>query len=227
MSQQSPVGGVRVAVLSGGLAVLLVGVFAAAGTLVPKPEPSRRTLRTMPAPTAVASQRPTAPAVTPSRNPRREPDVDRGTPIEAGLFVEVADGWTTVSSHNYGLHLMSRDGSAVLTFVTTSAMPSGPLLHPDVEAFADLQQIYGVRTSRVRMRPLPNRNVIEAASISFTARPGIGGATYSRTGECIRLRGAPDTNNISISICWAANVQDLGTVRPEIQKMIASAARSV
>jgi hypothetical protein len=51
--------------------------------------------------------------------------------------------------------------------------------------------------------------------------------TYSLAGECVRLRGAPRTNDISISVCWAANVQDLGTVRPEVQQMIASAAQSV
>jgi hypothetical protein len=77
------------------------------------------------------------------------------------------------------------------------------------------------------MIPPPNRNIVEAASISFTGRRRQDDVTYSLTGECVRLRGAPETNDVSISVCWAAYVQDLGTVRPEVQRMIASAARSI
>ncbi|MGW6197152.1 hypothetical protein ACWF0M_13495 [Kribbella sp. NPDC055110] len=51
--------------------------------------------------------------------------------------------------------------------------------------------------------------------------------TYSLAGECVRLRGAPETNDVSISVCWAAYVQDLGAVRPEVRQMIATAARSI
>lgn len=225
MSQQSPVGGVRVAVLSGGLAVLLVGVFATAGMLVDRVNSAEETLSV---PSVRSATTPTAPAVTPSRNPRRQPDVDRGTPVDHGVYVEVAEGWTTQSSYNYYLDLLSWDrGAAAVFYVQTRPMPSLPLLRSDADAFADSQQIHGFEAGRLRALPVPNRNIVEAASISFTGRRRMDDATYSLSGECVRLRGAPDTNDVSLSICWAANVQDLGTVRPEVQKMIASAARSV
>ena len=106
-------------------------------------------------------------------------------------------------------------------------MPSRPLLRPDAEAFADTEQLYGLRAGQVRTLPPPNRNIVEAAAISFTGRRRADGATYSLTGECTRLRGAPETNDVSIGICWVAHVQDLDTVRPEVQRMLASVARSV
>jgi hypothetical protein len=106
-------------------------------------------------------------------------------------------------------------------------MPSVPLLHPDAKAFADYEGIYGLRVGRARKMPLPNLNVVEAASIGFTGRRKAGDATYSLAGECVRLRGAPTVNDISLSVCYAAYAQDLDTVRVEVQQMIASAAGSI
>jgi len=227
--QQNPVGGGKAALLTGGLAVLLVGVFAAGGLVVRTVKPTAAPVAAGATTTAPTTTAPTAPPVMPSRNPRRQPDVDRGTPVDQGVYVEISDGWTTDNSFTYRLDLSSEDrGGAFVLEVQDRAMPSSlPLLRPDAEAFADVQQIYGLRSSRARALPLPNRNVVEAGSISFTGRRRMADATYSLGGECVRLRGAADTNDVSLTICWAAYVQDLGTVRPEVQKMIASAARSI
>jgi len=228
--QDSPVEGGRVALLAGGLAVLVVGVFAAGGLLVRQAEPSGPQSVAAPAPSttsAPATTAPTAPAVTPSRNPRRQPDVDRGKPLDHGLFVEVAGGWTVTTDY-VGLRLVSWNrGATFAIYVSTNPLPSRPLLRSDATSFADKQGIYGFRAGPVRALPLPNLNVVEAASISFTGRRRMDDATYSLSGECIRLRGAPEVNDVSLSICWAAYMQDLDTVRAEVQQMIASVAGSI
>ncbi|NUR97002.1 MAG: hypothetical protein HOV67_17315 [Kribbellaceae bacterium] len=210
----------KTALFSGGLAVLLIGLFAVVGHLTPDPDPEPETR---------AELTPTrAPQVTPSRNPRRAPDVDRGTPVERGVFVEVADGWTKVQSYGFTFNLVSWNRGAAFSLIgSTRPVTSVPLLGPDALAFADLQQLYAVHTGTVRSVPPPNRNIVEAAVIGFTGLRKMDDVTYSLSGECVRLRGAPDTNDVSLSICWSAYVQDLGTVRPEVQQMIDSIARSV
>ena len=233
--QQSPVRGGRVALLAGGLAVLLVGVFAAAGQLARKVEPTESlaaaptTPPTTAAPTTPSAKAvPTVPAVTPSRNPRRQPDVDRGKSLDEGIFVEIAVGWTRVQAYASGMSLLSWDrGAAAFFSVSVNPMPSRPLLRPDATSFAETQGIHGFRAGPVRALPLPNLNVVEAASISFTGRRRMDDATYSLSGECVRLRGDPAVNDVSLSICWAAYVQDLDTVRAEVQQMISSAAGSI
>lgn len=240
MPQQTPVGGRTSALLMGALAVLLVGVFIAGGLLAQRVQPRSQTLTaapsttptdsttptqsTTPAPSATASQ----PAATPYRDPRRQPDVDRGRPIDSGVYVEIAGGWKLAFEFTYELDLVSWDRGAAMTFyVQTHPLPSMPLLLPDAAAFAQSQLLHGYRAGRPRVLPRPNPNIVEAASVSFTGRRRMDGVTYSLYGECVRLRGAPDTNDVSLSVCWSAYVQDLGTVRPEVQRMIASAARSI
>jgi hypothetical protein len=216
--QQGPVGGARVTLLTGGLVVLMLAVFAGAGILVRKSEPV----------TSVAPAASKAPEVTPSRNPRRQPDVDVGKPLGNGVFVEIAKGWTQGKADYRSMRALSLDRGAVAVFYAgINPMPSLPLLLPDAKAFADYEGFYGLRTARVRTLPLPNLNVVEAASIGFTGRRKKGDATYSLGGECVRLRGVPTVNDISLSVCYAAYAQDLDTVRVEVQQMIASAAGSI
>ncbi|RZT15466.1 hypothetical protein EV649_6259 [Kribbella sp. VKM Ac-2569] len=229
MSQQNPASGRAVALLTAALAVLLVGVFMLASQLthqqVRAASPEKTTLKPT-RPKATAHE--PAPSVTPSRNPRREADVDRGTPLGQGVFVEVANGWTTVHSFTNGLEVTSWDRGADATFsLSPRPMPSLPLMLPAAKAFADEQAIYGFQAGRARALPPPNGNILEAVSIGFTGRLRQDDVTYSLAGECVRLRGAPKTNDVSISVCWAAYVQDLGTVRAEVQRMIGSAARSI
>jgi hypothetical protein len=224
--EQSPVGGGKVALLTGGLVVVMLAVFAGAGVLARNAGD-----------TPVASQTPTekpatavpkAPEVTPSRNPRRQPDIDSGTSLDSGVFVQIAKGWTPRKPDGLSIRAVSDELGAVAVFsVTPNPMPSVPLLHPDAKAFADYEGIYGLRVGRPRKLPLPNLNVVEAASVGFTGRRKEGDATYSLTGECVRLRGAPTVNDISLSVCYAAYAQDLDAVRVEVQQMIQSAARSI
>ncbi len=192
--QQGPVGGARVTLLTGGLVVLMLAVFAGAGILVRKSEPV----------TSVAPAASKAPEVTPSRNPRRQPDVDVGKPLGNGVFVEIAKGWTQGKADYRSMRALYLDRGAVAVFYAgINPMPW------------------------VRKVPLPNLNVVEAASIGFTGRRKKGDATYSLGGECVRLRGVPTVNDISLSVCYAAYAQDLDTVRVEVQQMIASAAGSI
>jgi hypothetical protein len=231
--QQGPASGRRVALLAGGLAVLLVGLFAAAGQLARKVEPTESLAAAPTTPPATAAPTtpsakavPTAPAVTPSSNSRRQQDVDRGISLHYGLFVEVAKGWTRVSPFDAGWVSWDR-GAAAFFSVSLHPLPSRPLLRSDATSFAKTQDIYGFRAAPVRTLPLPNLNVVEAASISFTGRRRMDDATYSLSGECVRLRGDAAVNDVSLSICWAAYVQDLDTVRPEVRQMISSAAGSI
>ena len=225
-SSQPPLGGGKVALLTGGLVVLVVAVVAAGGLLARKVQPADPPAAAAPAESVTAS--PTAPIVVPSRNPRQQPDVDRGTGIARGVFVEVADGWQPETPSYMMMRATSFERGASVTFsVSQQPMPSRPLLRPDAEAFAELDQISGLEVGAVRSMPAPNLNIVEAASVAFTGRRTMDDITYSLSGECIRLRGAPAVNDVSASICWAAYVQDIDTVRPEVQQMIASLARSI
>jgi hypothetical protein len=118
-------------------------------------------------------------------------------------------------------------GASVTFSVSTRPMPSRPLLRPDAVAFAEVYQFSGLRIGAVRSVPPPNLNTFDAAAVSFTARRTWDGVTYSLVGECVRLRGLPAVNDVSASICWAANVQDQDTVRPEVQQMTASLTGSI
>lgn len=224
--EQPPLGGGKVALLTGGLVVLVVAVVAAGGLLAQKVEPADPPAAAAPVESVTAS--PTAPIVVPSRNPRRQPDLDRGRPIANGVFVEVADGWQPETPGYSVMRATSFDRGASVTFsVSERPMPSRPLLRPDAEAFAEVYQLSGVRIGAVRSVPPPNLNTFDAAAVSFTARRTWDGVTYSLVGECVRLRGRPAINDVSASICWAANVQDEDTVRPEVQQMIGSLTGSI
>jgi hypothetical protein len=229
MPHQTPASGRTSALLMGGLAVLLVGVFTVGGLLAQRVEPASQTLAAAPsAPPVAPSTTAPQPTVTPSRNPRRQPDVDRGKPIDHGVYVEIAPGWTTAFEFTFELDLVSWDRGAAATFyVQTRPLPSRPLILPDAAAFAEHQLLHGYKPGRPRVLPVPNPNIVEAVSVSFTGRRRMDEVTYSLYGECVRLRGDPETNDVSLSVCWAAYVQDLETVRPEVQRMIASAARSI
>jgi hypothetical protein len=72
--QQGPLSGGKVALLTGGFVVLVIAVVAAGGLLVPKAEPADQPAAD--APVEMVTVSPTAPAVTPSRNPRKQPDVE-------------------------------------------------------------------------------------------------------------------------------------------------------
>jgi hypothetical protein len=236
--QQSPVSGTKVGLMVGGLVVLVVAAFAGAGFLVPDPGPSAsRPSATAPATTAPTPTPTTAtatpdsveatPTVQPSRNHRREPDADRGTPIDHGVWVEIAKGWQKESTDYLGLRVYTDAGSAAAFYISTNPVGSGPLLRPDAEAFADTHRLHGVQVGAVTWLPAPNLNIIEAGRISFTGRQTIDQATYSFGGECTRLRGAPAVNDVSVSICFVAYQEDLDAVRAEVRQMVASVARSI
>jgi hypothetical protein len=232
--QQSPVSGTKVGLMVGGLVVLVVAAFAGAGFLVPDPGPSAsRPSATAPATTAPATATATpdsvqaTPTVQPSRNHRREPDADRGTPIDHGVWVEIAKGWQKESTDYLGLRMYTDRGSAAAFYISTNPVGSGPLLRPDAEAFADTHRLHGVQVGAVTWLPAPNLNIIEAGRISFTGRQTIDQATYSFGGECTRLRGAPAVNDVSVSICFVAYQEDLDAVRAEVRQMVASVARSI
>ena len=224
---QSPVSGTRIALLVGGLVVLVLALFAGAGALVRQPDAAPAVQATPTAPTAPAAT-PTASEVIPSRNPRREPDLDAGTPIDHGVFVEIAKGWTQIRSDYLGVRVSSYERGAIAYFyVVTNPVTSLPLLRPDAEAFAETQDLRDVRYGRGETVPPPNLNVVEAARISFTGRRTEDDVVYSLAGECLRLRGAPKVNDVSVSICFAAYVQDLDTVRVEVRQMTGTLARSI
>jgi hypothetical protein len=90
--EQSPVGGAKVALVTGGLVVVMLAVFAGAGVLARKAEDTPVASQTPAAKPATAA--PKAPEVTPSHNPRRQPDIDSGTSLDSGVFVDIAKGWT-------------------------------------------------------------------------------------------------------------------------------------
>lgn len=238
MPQQSPLSGTRVVLLVAGLVVLMLGLFAGAGLLLPDARPTAQ--GTQPARTteptqtpegqATAEPTPTEPGaseVTPSRNPRRAPDVDRGKPLKHGMYVEVPPGWSEVRSDLLGLRLESSEGASAAFYWTKNPLPSMPLLRPDAQAFAELQELHGVRVGAAESLPPPNLNIVEAGRVTFTGRRSMDDVTYSLAGECVRLRGRSTVNDVSVSICFAAYVQDLEVVRAEVRQMIASVARSI
>ena len=210
----------RIALLALGLLVLVVGLFAGAGVLVRQTDTSAQ-------PVAVRAT-PTPAEVIPSRNPRREPDLDVGTPVEEGVFVQIARGWTKQTYDQLGVRVTSFErGAEARFYVVTNPVTSLPLLRPDVDAFAETQDLRDVRYGRAVSVPPPNLNVVEAARISFTGRRTEDDLVYSLAGECLRLRGAPTVKDVSVSICFAAYVQDLDTVRAEVRQMTGSVARSI
>jgi hypothetical protein len=164
--------------------------------------------------------------VEPSRNPRREPDVDRGIPLDHGVFVDITEGWAQEDNDYLGIRVSSEGGAAAF-YLSARPVGSGSLLRPDAEAFADTQGLHGVQVGAVKWLPPPNLNIIEAARIDFTGRATVDQTTYSFGGECIRLRGAPTVNDVSVSICFVAYLDNLDAVRAEVQPMIASVARSI
>jgi hypothetical protein len=165
--------------------------------------------------------------VVPSRNHRREPDVDRGTPLQRGVFVEIAEGWTLAETDYLGVRATSDGRGDVAFYLSPRPVGSAPLLRPDAEAFADTKGLFGVHVGAVKWLPAPNLNIVEAASISFTGRHTFDQTTYIYNGECTRLRGAPTVNDVSISICFLAYPEVLDAVRAEVRQMIASVARSI
>ncbi|WP_112248077.1 hypothetical protein [Kribbella monticola] len=163
--------------------------------------------------------------VVPSRNPRRDPDVDRGTPINYGVFVEIPRGWTRQSVE--GILVTSPGRGAAQVFVVNHPVPSAGLLRPDVEAFADTMELENLKIGTVRQIPPPNLNVSEAFVVSFTSHYTEDGVTYQLSGDCTRLRGLASINDVSVSLCYVAQGEYLDAVRAEVTAMSGSVARSI
>jgi hypothetical protein len=210
--------------MTGGLIVLTLGVFAGADLLVSDAGSADQP--------AVASSTvpelapPSAPVVTPSRNPRRQPDVDRGTPLDRGVFVLVAKGWRE-TSHYLGIEVTSDGRGRAAFYLSTNPVESASVLPVDASAFAEGEGLHGVRVGAVRRLPVPNPNLSEAARVGFTGRRTVDGVTYSVVGDCTRLRGAPSVNDVSVSICFMAYVPEDAAVRTEVRRMTASVAQSI
>jgi hypothetical protein len=224
--QQSPMGPGRIALMTGGLVVLTLGVFAGADLLTRNAGSADRP--------AVASSTvpelaaPSAPVVTPSRNPRRQPDVDRGTPLDRGVFVLVAKDWRLTSPDPYlGIEVTSDGRGKAAFYLSTHPVESASVLPMDASAFAEGEGLHGVRVGAVQRLPVPNPNLSEAARVGFTGRRTIDGITYSVVGDCSRLRGAPSVNDVSVSICFMAYVPEDAAVRTEVRRMTASVAQSI
>jgi hypothetical protein len=223
--QQSPVGRGRAALMTGGLVVLTLGVFAGADLLVRDAgSADRPAVASSTVPELVA---PNAPVVTPSRNPRRQPDVDRGTPLDRGVFVLVAKGWREISPDYLGIEVTSDGRGKAAFYLSTRPVESAAVLPVDASAFAEGEGLHGVRVGAVRRLPVPNPNLSEAGRVGFTGRRTVDGVTYSVVGDCTRLRGAPSVNDVSVSICFMAYVPEDAAVRAEVRRMTASVAQSI
>lgn len=221
--QQSPMGPGRVALMTGGLVVLTLGVFAGADLLV-----SDAGSADQPAVASSTVPELAPPSVTPSRNPRRQPDVDRGTPLDRGVFVLVAKGWRQTSPDPYlGIEVTSDGRGRAAFYLSRNPVESASVLPMDASAFAEGEGLHGVRVGAVRRLPVPNPNLSEAARVGFTGRRTVDGVTYSVVGDCTRLRGAPSVNDVSVSICFMAYVPEDAAVRTEVRRMTASVAQSI
>jgi hypothetical protein len=202
-----------------GAAVLLVGglLIRYAGT------PAERASD---APTPPATTSVTPAEVVPSRNPRQDPDVDRGTPINYGVFVEVPLTWGPESVDGVVVSSLGRGVAAF--FVSNHPVASTGLLRSDVQGFADTAAIGAVKFGAVRQLPLPNRNISEAVQLSYTSSyTDDDGVLQPIVGACTRFRGVATINDVSVSICYASRSAALDVVRADVAAMTASVARSI
>jgi hypothetical protein len=196
-------------------AVLLTGglVIRYAGT-------SHEQTLDAPAPTLTPAE------VTPSRNPRQDPDIDRGTPIDYGVFIEIPLTWKRESL--YGVVVTSLGRGAAAFYVSNNPVPSAGLLRPDVQAFAEVAAIEAVKPGAVQKLPLPNHNIAEALQLSFTGSyTDEDGVSQQLLGACTRFRGVATINDVSVSICYVSRSTALDVVRADVAAMTASVARSI
>lgn len=181
-----------------------------------------------PQPTA-STTTPTQPAsaaeVVPSKNPRRDPEVDGGVPINYGVFIEIPPGWQR-ESFNGARVISPGRGSAQIT-LSNHPVQSAGLLVPDATTFADMMVLDNLKLGAERKTLAPNLNTFDAATISFTSHYVEDGMTYRFAGACTRFRGLPTINDVSVSICYYAYAESLDAVRAEVAKMTASIARSI
>lgn len=164
--------------------------------------------------------------VIPSRNPRRDPDVDRGIPINYGVFIEIPFTWRRESAD--GVLVTSLGRGAAQFFVSNHPVASAGLLRPDVQGFADTAGLEAVKLGSVQQLPPPNFNIGEAVQISFTSSYTDDDSVIQQlSGACTRFRGVAAINNVSVSICYVSRSAVLDAVRAEVAAMTASVARSI
>ncbi|QNE20398.1 hypothetical protein F1D05_23935 [Kribbella qitaiheensis] len=185
---------------------------------------TEQTEQTADTPTPSAQSVPPA-EVVPSRNPRRDPDVDAGTPINYGVFVTIPEGWERDSFN--GIRVTSRGRGAAQITVSNHPVPTAGLLRPDAETFTDMMVLENLKLGAEQQIPAPNLNTFDAARISFTSHYVEDGVTYRFAGDCTRFRGLPAVNDVSVSICYFAYAEDLDAVRAEVTAMTGSVARSI
>jgi hypothetical protein len=160
--------------------------------------------------------------VVPSRNPRRDPEVDGGVPINYGVFIEIPEGWERESFN--GVRVTSEGRGAAQITVSNHPVPTAGLLGPDAETFADMMVLDNLKLGAEQQIPPPNLNTFDAARISFTSQYVEDGVTYRFAGACTRFRGLPAVNDVSVSVCYFAYAENLDAVRAEVT---ASIARSI
>ena len=202
--------------LVGGLIIRYAGSSSSSDQTVSGPAPTTPTL------TAQSSR---AAEVVPSKNPRRDPEVDGGVPINYGVFVEIPQGWQRESFNGARVTSPGR-GAAQITLSNHPVQTAG-LLVPDARTFAEMMVLDNLELGVEQKTLAPNLNTFDAAAISFTSHYVEDGVTYRFAGACTRFRGLPAVNDVSVSICYYAFAESLDAVRAEVAKMTASIARSI
>ncbi len=206
------------------VAVLLVGALIIRYAGTPAERASDPPTQTVSSPTT-ATQPSRAAEVVPSKNPRRDPEVDGGVPINYGVFIEIPAGWQRESFNGARVTSPGR-GAAQITLSNHPVQTAG-LLVPDARTFAEMMVLDNLELGVEQKAFAPNLNTFDAATISFTAHYVEDGVTYRFAGACTRFRGLPAVNDVSVSICYFAFAESLAAVRGEVAKMTASIARSI
>jgi hypothetical protein len=163
--------------------------------------------------------------VVPSKNPRRDPEVDAGVPINYGVFVEIPEGWERESFN--GVRVTSTGRGAAQITVSNHPVPTTGLLVADAQAFASMMVLDNLVLGPEQQTSAPNLNSFDAAVISFTSHYVEDGVTYRFAGGCKRFRGLPAVNDVSVSVCYFAFAESLDAVRAEVTAMTGSVAGSI
>jgi hypothetical protein len=205
-------------------ALLVVGGLIIRYAGAPAERASDPPTQTVSAPTP-AAQPSSAAEVIPSKNPRRDPEVDGGVPINYGVFVEIPEGWERESFNGVRVTSTGRGGAQIT--VSNHPVQTAGLLVPDAATFAEMMVLDNLELGVEQKTFAPNLNTFDAATISFTSHYVEDGVTYRFAGACARFRGLPAVNDVSVSICYFGYAESLDAVRGEVAKMTASIARSI
>lgn len=186
-----------------------------------------------PSPTAPPSRTPEpAPTPTPTPTPERRRtlrDIDQGIQVYDDVYVNPASGWRKdrrTTKYSVDVASPTKHG-VVIVLVNPIGYPAATAVRLVTRRLVEADGLTAVRMNPVKSLSPANSNIAGQARMDFSGRYAVNGAVISIVGRCTTMTGVESIHNVTVTVCVEAWKDAWDVVLRDVNRMLASVARSI